>query len=102
MVRNGPKLEKKQPLLGRIVNIGTELFVITAASLRADTLLKKSTNQAEQKELNKLVTFIVKDSQLKIKRQFNDLKNHNDHLGYNLAQDILEDRYTWLEDGIVL
>src|SRR4030095_464702 len=35
MVRFGPKLEKKQAVLGRIVEIGAELFMMTAAAIKA-------------------------------------------------------------------
>src|SRR5207244_4263127 len=34
MLRHGPKLERKQLLLARFVEIGTELFAITAVCLR--------------------------------------------------------------------
>jgi hypothetical protein len=39
MVRHGPKLEREQLLLFRFVNVGAEVFAITAACLRADRLL---------------------------------------------------------------
>ena len=35
MVRFGPKLEKRQAVLGRLVEIGAELLAITAACTRA-------------------------------------------------------------------
>src|SRR4051812_14644338 len=40
MVRFGPKLEREQVLLGRFVDIGAELFAITATCLRAQSLSK--------------------------------------------------------------
>jgi multidrug efflux pump subunit AcrA (membrane-fusion protein) len=42
MAANGPKLERKQILLGRIVDIGTELFALAASVLRAEALLRQA------------------------------------------------------------
>ena len=39
MLRHGPKLEREQLLLGRFVDIGAELFAMTAACLRGGRLL---------------------------------------------------------------
>ena len=41
MVRYGPALEKRQLTLSRIVEIGTELFVLTASVYHADRLIRK-------------------------------------------------------------
>ncbi len=40
MLRHGPKLEKKQVLLGRFVDIGAELFALTAAMAYAGQLVE--------------------------------------------------------------
>ena len=100
MVRYGPKLEKKQLFLGRIVNIGSALFAITAASLRADELIKQDNGQISGREMLKLVEFIVRQAQLRIRLQFDEIKHHNDRRSYSLAEDILQDRLTWLEDPL--
>jgi alkylation response protein AidB-like acyl-CoA dehydrogenase len=42
MIRFGPKLEKRQAVLGRLVEIGAELLAITAACARAQALTKRS------------------------------------------------------------
>src|SRR5215208_1884797 len=41
MLRFGPKLEKRQAVLGRLVEIGAELLAITAACSRAYSMYKK-------------------------------------------------------------
>ena len=41
MVRFGPKLEKRQAVLGRLVEIGAELLAITAACSRAQAMVKQ-------------------------------------------------------------
>src|SRR4051795_4714348 len=46
MVRFGPKLEKRQAVLGRLVEIGAELLAITAACSRAHALAKRGSGAA--------------------------------------------------------
>ena len=41
MVRFGPKLEKRQVVLGRLVEIGAELLAITAACSRAVAMYRR-------------------------------------------------------------
>src|SRR4029077_18961348 len=47
MLRHGPKLEREQLLLGRLVDIGTELFAITATCLRAEALAQSGDKDPE-------------------------------------------------------
>src|SRR5918996_2474834 len=48
MIRFGPKLEKRQAVLGRLVEIGAELLAITAACARARALEKRAGGMAGQ------------------------------------------------------
>ena len=101
MARHGPRLDKEQCLLGRIVDIGTELFAITAATLRADSILKEGNSEIDRVSLLELVDFLFRESRLRIERKFHDLRHHNDRRGYRLAQDILDEQFIWLEHGII-
>src|SRR5439155_1013815 len=47
MLVHGPKLERQQVLLGRFVDIGTEVFAITAACARAAALIARGGNAEE-------------------------------------------------------
>src|SRR5207247_916019 len=42
MVRFGPGLEKKERTLGRLVDIGTDLFAMSASLARAEQLLRRT------------------------------------------------------------
>ena len=44
MLRHGPKLDKQQILLGRYVDIGTELFATSAAVAYASELIARITS----------------------------------------------------------
>ena len=91
--RFGPKLEREQVLLGRFVDLGTELFALTAACSRAHAL---GTPEAIE-----LADFFARLARLKIARLFHALHHHTDRPGYRLAQRVLAGDYAWLEAGVL-
>lgn len=90
MVIHGPGLQNKQMFLFRIVDIATELYVMSAA-------LSKSRKTGDF-ELNQL---FFENSKFKIKRLFEDLWSNSDELKYRVAQDVEKDKFTHLESGII-
>ena len=101
MAVNGPKLERKQILLGRIVDIGTELFVLTAAVLRADALLKQGGPDNSSADLEQIVACLFGDTRLRIAASFTGIKHNRDRAHYDLAQALLAGRHAHLRTGIV-
>jgi alkylation response protein AidB-like acyl-CoA dehydrogenase len=89
MLRNGPKLEREQLLLGRFVDIGAELFAITAACLRAGQLLRAGDGEMELENLPKLVDYFCRAARLRIEEKFRQIRNNADSAGYHLAQSVL-------------
>ncbi|PYK98496.1 MAG: DNA polymerase II, partial [Verrucomicrobia bacterium] len=85
MLSYGPKLERQQVLLGRFVDIGAELFAITAACARADALVARRGNADE---LLSLVDYFCRSSRLRIERNFHGLRHNADRQGYRLAQEV--------------
>lgn len=98
MVRFGPKLERQQVLLGRFVDIGAELFAITASCLRAQSLMK---NNEKTIEIRELADYFCNSARLRIAHLFRDLHHNADRPGYRLAQKVLEGRQDWLSDGML-
>lgn len=98
MGRHGAKLEREQVLLGRFVDIGTELFAITASCSRAQAMLAA---HADRKELIALVDCFCRMSRQKIRRLFYAVRHNTDRRGYRLARATLEGRHAWLSEGIV-
>jgi len=98
MVRFGPKLEREQVLLGRFVDIGAELFAITASCLRAQALIKTNGKSAEVLEL---VDYFCNSARLRVGHLFRDLHNNADRKGYRLAQKVLSGEEDWLYEGIL-
>ena len=98
MVRYGPRLEREQILLGRMVEIGTELFAIAATCSYAQH--KVATNMHGEDALN-IADFFCREARRRISHLFKDAGRNNDHCGYRLARDVLDGKYAWLEDGII-
>jgi len=101
MAKHGPALEKRQLLLGRLVDIGTELFSITAAVLYADALIKRADPLHPRAELEALVTCFVANARGRIAAAFTGLGRNQDGRNYRLAQELLDGRHAYLGKGIV-
>jgi hypothetical protein len=98
MAKHGPKLEREQVLLGRFVDIGTELFAMLASCSRAQQMLDKDPNAGN---VLPLVDYFCLTSSARIEELFRALGRNADRKGYKLAQEVLEGRLDWLETGIV-
>jgi 3-hydroxyacyl-CoA dehydrogenase/alkylation response protein AidB-like acyl-CoA dehydrogenase/enoyl-CoA hydratase/carnithine racemase len=92
MLRNGPKLERQQLLLGRFVDIGTELFAITATCLRAQTLLQQPSKNGDHAHMLQLVDYFCQTSRLRIEEKFRALYKNADRSSYRLAQRLLAEQ----------
>jgi hypothetical protein len=99
MTRYQAGLEKKQAVLGRIVDIGAELFAIASAVVYADTI---KTDQPERGEdAYALAGLFAQQARRRADALFAELFANDDADNYALAQDVLGGRYTWIEEGIV-
>ncbi len=90
-------LEKKQQLLTRLVNIGTDLFAIAVTCSRAALLHSKSTNEGAVE----LADLFTRQAKGRIEKQFHSLFCNDDRFTYHVAQETLKGKYRWLEDGII-
>jgi hypothetical protein len=97
MVKFGPKLEKRQVLLGRIADIGTDLFAIAAAGVFAQKLLKEGESEAK---LFMLVDDFHAQAMMRIRQNFDGIGRNADQHGYDLAQQIIAGDHQWIERGI--
>jgi hypothetical protein len=89
MVKHGPKLERQQLLLGRFVDIATELFAITAACLRAEQLLRPGEPATGDADPLQLADYFCQTARLRIAEQFRGIRRNADKVGYQLAQEVL-------------
>ncbi len=97
MIRFGPKLEKRQAVLARIVDIGAELFAMAAANARAVSLVKESPSETGPIETADLFS---RQSRRRIEALFDQVFTNDDVATYRLAQHVLKGQHLWLEDGL--
>lgn len=92
------KLEKKQRVLARIVEIGTELFAMTAVVSRAQTMVNN--NYSDESPV-KLANIFCKRSKRKIKALQQAIFCNDDKSDYAVALNFLGGEFIWLEEGII-
>jgi alkylation response protein AidB-like acyl-CoA dehydrogenase len=94
MIFNGPKLEKRQLQLMRVVDIATDLFAMTASISRAHSEASKS---SEHKNAVAVTDLFCRQAQLRIESQFRAIKTNFDALKRNVSKEVLQGKYEWLE-----
>jgi hypothetical protein len=96
MARWQGQLEKKQAFLGHIVDIGAELFAMSASVVRAQMLAEEGEPTAIE-----LADLFCQQERLRVDGHFAGLWRNNAERNYRAAQQVLEGRYTWAEAGIM-
>ncbi len=92
-------LEKKQARLGRIVDIGAELFAISSAVVYANTIANEHPERGDQAK--ELADVFCKQARRRVDELFTALWFNDDEDNYELAMGVLDGRYEWLEEGIL-
>jgi len=98
MARYQLKLERRQLLLARLVDIGVSLFAMSVACSRALSLSKQRSDCANAIELADL---FCREERKEIRRRFAALFDRDDARAYRLAGSFLKGEYAWLEEGIL-
>ena len=96
MVRFGPGLEKRQAVLGRIVDIGADLLVMTAVLVRAKELARKG---GEGADAVALADAYCRAAKRRNGDRFRALFRNDDRVHYRIAQRVLAGDFEWLERG---
>tara|TARA_Y100000588_G_scaffold208768_1_gene222654 strand:- start:234 stop:878 length:645 start_codon:yes stop_codon:yes gene_type:complete len=97
MARHGPSLDRRQLLLGRLVDIGMETFALSCAALKAENSLKKENNKESKANLLALLNCVKSRAEVRIEKSFRALSHNADASENRLAKAILEDRHHGLE-----
>ncbi len=96
MARFGPKLERRQMVLFRAVDMGADLFAMTAACVRAQMLAKQGNHEAIE-----LADLFCREARQRIAVNFDRFYGKNDSAIYKVSQHVLDGAHAWLEQGIV-
>lgn len=97
MSRYQGKLERKQALLGRFVDIGAELFAMSAACVRAQAM----SSRPDGEKIMKTADIFCRQSRYRVEALFDRLFSNADNSTYRLAQEVIRGEHTWLEEGII-
>ena len=98
MVRFGPGLEKRQAVLGRVVDIGAELLVMAATVLYAKTLEDWG---GDERGAMALADAFCRQSRRRISASFRSIFRNDDIATYNVARRYLDGEMQWLERGVI-
>ncbi|WEH36157.1 acyl-CoA dehydrogenase family protein [Streptomyces sp. AM 4-1-1] len=92
------RMETKQGFLGRIVDIGAELFAMSAACVRAEHLRAGGDHG---REAYQLADAFCHQSRVRIEALFTRLWSNTDDLDRRVVDGVLSGTYDWLERGII-
>jgi alkylation response protein AidB-like acyl-CoA dehydrogenase len=92
------KLERKQTFLGRLVDIGADLYAIACAATYAQTIAAEHPQRAER--ACELADLFCRQARRRVERLFGELWSNDDHRAYGVAREVLEGRHAWVEVGI--
>jgi hypothetical protein len=99
MIKFGPKLERRQMILGRLVEIGTELFAMATACTKVASLEKQNPGDSGPRELADL---FCRQARIRICNYFMGVCWNTDLKDGKVAAKAMEKGYEWLEKGIVV
>jgi hypothetical protein len=93
------RLERKQGFLGRIVDIGAELYAMSATCVRTKMIVDSGV--AESEAAVELAELFCAGARRRVDKYFHDLWQNDDTENYEAAQKVLEGRYIWAEQGVI-
>ena len=98
MARHGPKLEKRQALLFRTVDIGADLFAMSAAVSRAAGM--RRARKPEAASAVELADVFCRMMRRRIHDAFAAIRSNDDVRKYRTARRVLDGQHQWLERGL--
>jgi len=98
MIQYQKKLEARQAVLNRIVDVGTELFAMAASCSYADHLFK---TRGEKSNAIDLADLYCRTARRRIQMFFKDNHSNYDRESIIVSKKVLAKKYEWLENEII-
>jgi hypothetical protein len=98
MLVHGPKLEKRQALLFRAVDVGADLFAMAATLSRAAALRRRGLPEADRAA--ELARVFCRTMRRRIGEHFRAIRSNDDVAKYATAMRVLDGEHLWLERGM--
>jgi len=98
MATHGPKLEKRQALLFRAVDVGADLFAMSAAVSRAAGL--RGSRAPEAASAVELADVFCRMTRRRIESAFAAIRSNDDVRKYRTSRRFLDGEHKWLERGM--
>ncbi|MEZ0096218.1 acyl-CoA dehydrogenase family protein [Streptacidiphilus sp. EB129] len=96
------RMETKQGFLGRIVDIGAELFAMSAVCVRAEMLRTRAgADPEEARAAYELADLFCRQARIRVDELFARLWTNTDALDRTVSRNVVGGRYSWLEQGIL-
>ncbi|WP_432041761.1 acyl-CoA dehydrogenase family protein [Streptomyces cadmiisoli] len=92
------RMETKQGFLGRVVDIGAELFAMSAACVRAELLRSRGEHG---REAYQLADAFCQQARVRVDELFGRLWSNTDELDRKVVKGVLAGSYEWLEEGVI-
>lgn len=97
-IRYQTRLAYRQQLLGRLVDVGGDLFAMVAACSKAHAMMRLQPSETSPLELADLFCRLARR---RIALTLQRVGNNDDAASTRLAQGVLNERMEWLEEGIL-
>ncbi|MGH9073149.1 MAG: acyl-CoA dehydrogenase family protein, partial [Acidimicrobiales bacterium] len=92
-------LERRQAFLGRMVDIGAELFAMSASCVRVRMFVEDQPDEGPA--ATELADLFCRGARRRVERLFAALWRNDDAADYAAAQRVLDGRYIWAEAGVL-
>ena len=92
------RLADQQQLLARLVDVGSYLFVMMAACSKAQAMLSQNASDSSPEQLADVFCRLARRQ---IAQAWKGMAHNDDRQSYQLTQNFLDGKMTWLETGIL-
>ena len=99
MVVHGPRLQRKQAFLFRLVDVTNELFAMAASLSRARQM--QVDRDAEAEDAERLVDLFCRGSRARVREALRGLWRNHDAFKTRISREVLLGRHVWLETDML-